>query len=92
MCQRCRYAIKVSGRVQGVGYRAFVAKAASRLDVSGFVKNLQDGSVQIEAEQTQVVLMEFLNICKQGPGWGRVDRLEYVEIPTDSSLGFRIRN
>ena len=62
----------VEGRVQGVGYRAFTQKAAGRLGITGGVKNLPDGRVEILAEGPRVTLDELLKILRQGPPLSRV--------------------
>ena len=85
------YHITVSGRVQGVGYRAFVCRAASSLRITGFVKNNVDGTVFIEAEGTESALMQLVSICKTGPGWAHVDKVLYTESPTGDYKEFRIK-
>ena len=62
----------VEGRVQGVGYRAFTLKAAGRLGITGGVKNLPDGRVEILAEGPRVTLDELLKSLRQGPPLSRV--------------------
>ena len=81
----------VFGRVQGVGYRAFALRTAQRLGVSGFVKNNPDGSVYIEAEGDEDTLATFLQLCRQGPGWARVERINHTEYPVTGHNGFRVK-
>lgn len=50
----------IAGRVQGVGYRAHVAELAARYPVRGTVRNLQDGTVQVEAQGAPAAVEEFL--------------------------------
>ncbi len=57
----------VNGHVQGVGFRYFTQREASRLDLTGEVRNLPDGRVEVVAEGEEPVLMEFLSILKRGP-------------------------
>ncbi len=71
------YKIQVSGRVQGVGYRAFVKKQAEALDLRGIVKNEEKGGVYVEVEGLPNILEEFLNLCRKGPELSRVDKLVY---------------
>ncbi len=54
------YRILVEGRVQGVGYRAFAQNLAKELGVKGFVKNLEDGGVEITCECSESALKDFL--------------------------------
>lgn len=63
--------LKVSGKVQGVWFRASTEKEAVRLGINGWVKNCNDGSVQIWAEGSN--LEEFIQWCHEGPPQARVD-------------------
>jgi acylphosphatase len=67
----------VSGRVQGVGYRAFTRSKAKLLGLKGFVRNLPDGRVEVYAEGKEDALKELLNYLRKGPVLARVDRVEY---------------
>lgn len=62
-----RVQIIVDGLVQGVGFRFFVARAASHLNLHGFVKNLPGGEVLTVAEGEKYLLEEFLEKVKIGP-------------------------
>lgn len=68
--------IKVSGRVQGVGFRYFAKCQAEKLDIKGFVQNQSDGSVYLEIEQEAVVLDKFLAWCKKGSPWSKVSNVD----------------
>ena len=85
------YHIIIYGRVQGVGYRAFALKTARSLGLNGFVKNNPDGTVFIEAEGQESNLIKFLSICKSGPGWAYVERVEHSEFPTRPHTEFRVK-
>jgi len=65
------------GRVQGVGYRAFVARAADRLKLTGFAKNLDDGSVAVVAEGPEDRLRDLVALLQQGPSFASVERVEW---------------
>ena len=67
----------VSGRVQGVGYRAFTRDVARKLGLKGFVKNLPDGRVEVYAEGDEEKLKELLEKLYQGPFLARVTDIEY---------------
>lgn len=88
--------IKIFGKVQGVGFRAFVKENALKLNVSGYVRNEPDGSVYVVAKGHPERMDYFLNNCKQGPLWARVDQLEYMEaseeLLTDTSDTFTIQH
>jgi len=65
--------INVSGRVQGVGFRYFTLETARRIEgITGFVKNLPNGSVEIEAEGTKEKLEKFIEEIKKGPPLSRI--------------------
>lgn len=86
-----RYHIIVRGRVQGVGFRYFTFKWAERLGIYGWVKNLFDGSVEIEAEGKKNDLDEFMKKVKEGPRFGYVETAEIVEIDAvGNEKGFEI--
>lgn len=60
--------IRLSGRVQGVGFRDFACRYAHILGLSGYVRNLPDGhSVEVVAEGDKQAVLEFLNRLKVGP-------------------------
>lgn len=68
--------IVVSGRVQGVFYRASTVEKAKSLGIKGIVKNLPDGSVAIEAEGDVNILKLLVDWCKQGPPMAKVEKVE----------------
>ena len=68
--------IKIHGRVQGVGFRYSTYKKALSIGLKGYVKNLQDGSVFVEAEGDEDAMNEFIAWCRQGPPLARVTRLD----------------
>ncbi|MGE5347502.1 MAG: acylphosphatase [Acidithiobacillales bacterium] len=70
---RRRYIVK--GRVQGVGYRAFAARVARTLRLSGGASNLEDGRVEIVAEGPAHALERFESALSEGPRLARVDDL-----------------
>lgn len=73
--------IRIYGRVQGVGYRAWVCRRADALNLSGWVRNRINGSVEIMAEGDDQSVDSFLALCSKGPLFGCVDRIEPVSIP-----------
>ena len=84
------YKIRVTGRVQGVGFRWRAAHEAWNLGITGFVKNLSDGSVYIEAEGSSDQLNAFVAWCRKGPGTGFVDNVEIDTGPPENFRDFRI--
>jgi len=81
------YNIIVSGRVQGVFYRASTKQMADILGVKGFVLNLSDGTVYIEAEGEEEVLVKFIQWCHHGPDRAEVSHVSVHEAPL---LGFEM--
>ncbi len=71
----------VRGRVQGVGYRYFALRAAERLGVKGFVRNLYNGEVEVHAEADEVALASFKQELERGPRMGRVTEVVESELP-----------
>jgi acylphosphatase len=80
--------ITVRGRVQGVWYRASTEARAGELGLKGFVQNQPDGSVYLEAEGPEAVLSEFLNWCRKGPVFARVDEVRVEEGPVQGFAEF----
>jgi acylphosphatase len=72
--------VRISGRVQGVGFRYFTVRAARRLAVAGRVRNLPDGSVEVEAAGEAPALERFLAELEHGPPGSRVLRLERTDL------------
>ena len=79
------------GRVQGVGYRYFVLRQADLIGVSGFARNLPDGSVEIVAEGGEDALGSFEAALREGPSFAEVTDLERDAIAERGSSGFHIR-
>jgi acylphosphatase len=67
MQQQARLEAIVHGRVQGVGFRYQVAQHARAMGVTGYVRNLWDGSVEVVAEGDTVSLAQFLSYIQVGP-------------------------
>jgi acylphosphatase len=80
----------VSGRVQGVGFRAYVADAARAEGLEGWVKNRPDGSVEIQAEGDLEALRRFEWQVWQGPPMSRVDEVATEDVVPSGATGFRI--
>lgn len=70
----------VFGRVQGVGFRWFVEHAAHDIGVGGWVRNLEDGPVEVLASGSETQLSALYEALLQGPRAARVDRVEVDEV------------
>jgi len=87
-----RYSIIVSGTVQGVGYRYFVLNKAISFDITGWVRNLDDGGVEISAEGEKALLDDFAGAIKSQHPWASIRSIEIAkaEIDERSSGSFTI--
>lgn len=85
------YRYVVRGRVQGVGYRYFVLREAEGLGVSGFARNLPDGSVEVLAEGDEPVLSRLEERLRRGPSFARVEAVDRAEAAPRGAEGFHIR-
>ena len=71
--------VVVRGRVQGVGYRAFVQDQALRLELEGWVRNRREGSVEAVFSGPEEAVAAALEACRRGPLAARVDAVEAEE-------------
>ncbi len=86
-----RVRVIVSGRVQGVSYRLTTAHEARRLGIVGWVCNLPDGSVELEAEGTDEQVAVLLAWCEHGPPHAKVTGLAIEECaPTGHDREFTV--
>jgi acylphosphatase len=90
MHEKLLYKINVSGRVQGVGFRYNAAREARNHGITGFVKNLSNGEVYIEAEGTSNELNSFVEWCRKGPAFGNVESVIVNSYPPANYNDFRI--
>ena len=67
----------IQGRVQGVGFRYFAKSNANELQITGWVRNLPDGTVEVLAIGTQLLLEQFMQCLEKGPIGSRVERHEF---------------
>ena len=82
----------VSGRVQGVSYRASTVDEARRLGLVGWVRNQHDGTVELEAEGPADKIDALLAWCKSGPPAARVERVAIEELAaTGADRAFAVR-
>ncbi len=78
--------IRLSGRVQGVGYRYFAKKNADLSGVRGFVVNRADGTLYVEAHGEAEDVMSFIELLISGPSFAYVTEHEILRIPYDGSV------
>jgi acylphosphatase len=75
--------VSVYGAVQGVGFRFFVRQAARRAQLSGWVRNRTDGSVELEVDGPDADVDAFLQTVQHGPPLARVQRVETLPPGSD---------
>jgi len=81
----------VHGRVQGVGYRYFVLRQAEALGVSGFARNLADGSVEVVAEGSEEALAGLEAQLREGPSFSEVSHVDREAVASRGDGSFHIR-
>lgn len=72
--------IRVQGRVQGVGYRAWAQRTARRYGLAGWVRNITDGTVEVLASGPAAAVQQFVGDCHAGPTSARVTLVEAREV------------
>ena len=83
----------VKGRVQNVGFRFFVERAASVEGIHGWVANREDGAVEVFAEGDTAAMARFETHVRHGPPASRVDEVWTDEdVPSGRASGFRVRS
>lgn len=85
-----RYAITVTGKVQGVFFRDSARREALRLGLAGFARNDPDGSVYLEAEGNDDALRQFLWWCSKGSAQAKVMNVSFAEQQTIGHQGFEV--
>jgi acylphosphatase len=83
--------LRITGRVQGVGYRAWAIDAAVRLGLRGWVRNRRDGSVEALAIGETAAVSALVAACRHGPPAARVVNVAVDEAADDGSRGFEPR-
>jgi acylphosphatase len=82
--------VVITGRVQGVGYRAWTADEAHRRDLTGWVRNRRDGSVEAVFAGDANAVDVMLAACRGGPPSARVERLDVTDSADPTGAGFRV--
>lgn len=83
--------VRIEGRVQGVGYRAWAQSVAQDLGFAGWVRNRHDGAVEAVFQGLPENVAEMLSQCKEGPLYARVARVEIVGEGVGVYDGFEVR-
>jgi len=80
--------LRITGSVQGVGYRIWATRTATSLGLHGWVRNRSDGSVEALVTGTPEAVAAMIKACQQGPYGARVTTMTVAEAEDDGSLGF----
>ena len=85
------FRLSIAGRVQGVGFRAFVVARAQAHGLRGWVRNRRNGSVEALLIGESDAVAAMIEECGRGPSLARVDRVEKLAASDDGSTGFTER-
>ena len=91
MQERIRRRVVVSGRVQGVAFRAATRAQARAGAVAGWVRNLADGRVEAVFEGDPVAVDALVAWCREGPSFARVDRVDVRDEVPEGLASFQVR-
>lgn len=91
MDEQKRFKARIFGVVQGIGFRWFVRSEAQRRNITGFVRNLPDGSVEVEAQGENKLIEEFIATLRKGPSMAIVSKLEIQWLPPAQYHSFEIK-
>lgn len=80
----------IGGVVQGVFYRAFIKENAERYDVKGFVRNLEDGRVEIFIEGNPDNVNKMIELAKKGPKHSQIKNIEIREERFQDFKSFKV--
>lgn len=84
--------IIIHGKVQGVFFRSSAKEKAEELGIKGYIRNMEDGTVLIEAEADKEVLSEFLNWCENGPDKAEVEKIDKFQKGLQHYDNFQVVN
>jgi acylphosphatase len=82
--------IYIQGTVQGLFFRQFIKDNAERNDVKGFVRNLEDGRVEVFMEGNQEEVNKMIELCKKGPKYSRIENTEVKDERVQDFKEFKI--
>ena len=82
--------IRIGGLVQGVGFRAWVDHKCRELELTGWVRNRRDGSVEAVLQGPAAAVSQMLRLCEMGPRLAEVSHLEIIDEPDGAFESFEI--
>jgi acylphosphatase len=83
--------LRIEGAVQGVGYRAFAAAEARMLELSGWVRNRSDGTVEALVSGPTQEVEAFVSACARGPVGAHVANIDLHKVEPPAEGGFQVR-
>ena len=83
--------LRITGEVQGVGYRIWTTRTAAGLRLRGWVRNRSDGSVEVLATGAADAVAALIEACRRGPSAARVAAVKVSDAEDDGSRGFAAR-
>lgn len=83
--------VRVIGRVQGVGYRAWTEREAAKRGLGGWVRNRRDGTVEAEFDGPAEIVADMVMACRQGPPAADVSEVIVADMDDQGVTPFRIR-
>ena len=83
--------IRIEGRVQGVGYRAWMRDNAAELGLAGWVRNCSDGSVEAVIRGRRPAVLEMMHRCATGPTYAVVSKVTIIAEDCTAPEGFQVR-
>ena len=84
--------VRVTGRVQGVFFRAWTRDEAKALGLTGWVRNEDDGSVEAHLEGSEAAVAKMIDLIGQGPSHARVDNVDVEEADPERLDRFEVRH
>jgi acylphosphatase len=84
--------VRVTGRVQGVFFRAWTRDQAGQLGVSGWVRNCEDGSVEAHLQGEAEALEQLIERMRRGPPSARVENFEIKDVPVGDFEELEVRH
>ena len=80
----------ITGKVQGVFYRATAAEMAEKLHLNGWIKNAEGGAVEATVNGSDEAVDQFIKWCRQGPKRAHVENVAVTPKPDDGLVGFQV--
>lgn len=83
--------VRITGRVQGVSFRAWTEQCATNFGLDGWVRNVGNGGVEALFSGDDELVEQMIDACREGPRAARVDAVEVIAEGEDAEPGFSVR-